>query len=253
MTNKLKISLLAFMFFLGSSLVASAQIKSSAKKKPTETTTPDKKDSDNTETEETKPTTTTSTKKKTDKKTTDKYFDESGGFKHRLWYGASGALNFYGLGENAGNVFTIGLTPMVGYKIIGNWSAGPRVGVTYTNISAFDTKNVRRKVGLLDFSMAAFSRYKIDFFPQVFAHVEYEYMNRQDAYGDQFGRIQLDAEGNVAKARQSRTNGYVGLGYNAGGLVSYEFMALYNLSLTQQERDANVSPINIRAGFTYKF
>jgi hypothetical protein len=223
---------LAFLFFLN--FDASAQIKPSKKKtdEPTE------------QTEETK-SSTTSKKKKTTKKTDD-YFDESGGFKHRLWYGGNFNLGFNG--AEGTSMFTVGLTPMVGYKIIGGLSAGPRVGISYTSIKSFNTQNKVSSVGLTDFTLGAFTRYKA--FKNFFAHGEYEYQSQQSAFGDSFNRIQLDAEGKAIKQRFNRTNYYAGLGYSSGEIFSYEIMALYNFNLPKTSLE---QPITIRAGFTYKF
>ena len=46
---------------------------------------------------------------------TEEYFDESGGFAHRLWYGGGFNLNFGGNGGS--NQLLIGVSPMVGFKI----------------------------------------------------------------------------------------------------------------------------------------
>jgi hypothetical protein len=223
---------LAFLFFLN--FDASAQIKPTKKKtdEPTE------------QKEDAKPSTST-TKKKTTKKT-DEYFDESGGFKHRLWYGGNFNLNFSG--AEGTSLFTIGLTPMVGYKIIGGLSAGPRVGISYTNIKSVDTQNKVSAVGLTDFTLGAFTRYKA--FKNFFAHGEYEYQSQQSAFGDSYNRIQLDASGKAIKKRYDRTNYYAGLGYSSGEIFSYEIMALYNFNLPKGSLE---QPVSIRAGFTYKF
>jgi hypothetical protein len=223
---------LAFLFFLN--MDASAQIKPSKKKtdEPTE------------QTEDTKPSPTKS-KKKTTKKTDD-YFDESGGFKHRLWYGGNFNLGFNG--AEGTSMFTIGLTPMIGYKIIGGLSAGPRVGISYTNIKAYNTQNKVSSVGLTDFSLGAFTRYKA--FKNFFAHAEYEYQSQQLPFGDNNNLILLDAAGKAIKKRFNRSNNYIGLGYSSGEIFSYEIMGLYNLSIPKGSFE---QPISIRAGFTYKF
>ena len=56
---------------------------------------------------------------------TEEYFDESGGFAHRLWYGGGFNLNFGGNGGS--NQLLIGVSPMVGFKINDIFSLGPRV------------------------------------------------------------------------------------------------------------------------------
>lgn len=235
MKKILKISYLALAFMLIGSLTVSAQIKPSAKKKTDEPT----------EQEDAKPSTTT-TKKKTTAKKTDEYFDESGGFKHRLWYG--GSFNLGLSGSDGSSLFSIGVAPMIGYKIVGGLSAGPRFGVTYTSIKSVDTQNKISSVGLTDFSLGAFTRYKA--FQNFFAHVEYEYQSQQTAFGDSFNRIQLGADGKPIKERNSRQNYYGGIGYNSGGIFGYEIMGLYNFNTP---KDSFEQPFSLRIGFTYKF
>jgi hypothetical protein len=237
MKKLLKISYLALAFIFFYSFDASAQIKPTKKK--TDEPTEQKQDDDYA-----KPT------KKTTKKT-DSYFDESGGFKHRLWYG--GNLNLSLSGLNGGSLFAIGITPMVGYKIIGGLSAGPRLGINYTSIKASNTKGGVSTVGVTDYTAGLFTRFKA--FQNFFAHAELEYINQQnpsllqDAQGNLY--IQLDAAGSPLKdARISRNNQYLGLGYSSGDIFSYEIMILYNFNVPKNTFE---QPITYRAGFTYKF
>jgi hypothetical protein len=237
MKKLLKISYLALAFLFFLNFDASAQIKPTKKK--TEESTEQQEDA--------KPGTTA--KKKTTKKT-DEYFDESGGFKHRLWYG--GNVNFSLSGLNGGSLFAIGITPMVGYKIIGGLSAGPRVGITYTSIKSSDTGGGVSSVGVTDYSAGVFTRYKA--FKNFFAHAEYEYINQQypSLFQDNRGNIfiQLDANRKPIKQRESRQNYYAGIGYSSGDIFSYEIMALYNFNIPKTSLE---QPFTIRAGFTYKF
>jgi hypothetical protein len=236
MKKILKISYLAVAFILIGSLSASAQIK------PTK-----KKTEEPTQQEDAKPSTTTTRSSSTKKKKTDDYFDESGGFKHRLWYGGGFDL---GLNSAQGySVFSIGVTPMVGYKIIGGLSAGPRAGINYTNIRATDnrTGNVN-SVGLTDYSMGVFARYKA--FENFFVHAESEYASQQFAADNGQGGILLGADGKPLTKREGRQNTYAGIGYNSGGIFGYEVMALYNFN---PPPNTTTHPIALRVGFTYKF
>ncbi len=234
MKNILKISYLALAFLLISSLTASAQIK------PTK-----KKTEEPTEQEDAKPSTTT-TKKKTTAKKTDDYFDESGGFKHRLWYGGGFDL---GLNSTQGySLFRIGVTPMVGYKIIGGLSAGPRIGVTYTSIRTADNTGKVNSVGLTDYSVGVFTRYKA--FENFFAHAEYEYASQQFVADNGSGGILVGPDGKPFTQRIGRPNYYAGIGYNSGGIFGYEIMGLYNFNLPKNTTD---QPFSLRIGFTYKF
>jgi hypothetical protein len=189
----------------------------------------------------------TTTKKKTTKKEkTDKYFDETGGFKHRLWYGGNFILNYSG-GQGS-SAFTIGATPMIGYKIIGGLSAGPRVGLIYTSYKGYDSQNQITKVGLTDYSVGAFARYKV--FKNFFAHGEYGYASTANIGVDQFDRVILDTNGKPLKDRQGRYDANVGIGYNSGGLIGYEIALLYNLNTPSNSIQ---QPFDIRIGFTYNF
>ena len=228
MNKIIKISYVALALVCMTIQTASAQIKPSAKKKTDEPTT----------------TSPSSPSKKSTK--TDDYFDEKGGFKHRLWYGAGGALNFNSSGDYS--LFTIGLSPMIGYKIIGGLSAGPRLGFTYTNYKGYNTARKISSVGLINYSVGAFVRYKA--FQQFFAHAEYDYESIQYPGGSTYGIITLDPSGKAIKERSGRSNKYLGLGYSSGGLFGYEIMALYNFSITDKTIE---SPVNFRAGITYNF
>jgi hypothetical protein len=221
MKKLLKISYLALAFLFFCTLTASAQIKPSTKKKTDAEPAKEQQDDYSTP---------TSTKKKTTAKT-DSYFDESGGFKHRLWYGGNFIL---GLSSNSyGSSFAIGVTPMVGYKIIGGWSVGPRLGVTY-NSQGFN--GVR--INWTDYAAGAFTRLK--FLETFFLHAEYGYSSKGIGI-DQFAQI----------VKENRVSPAFGGGYNSGnGLFGYEIALLYDPSLAN---NAYVNPLDIRAGFTYKF
>ena len=176
-------------------------------------------------------------------KKADDYFDESGGFKHRLWYGGNFNLNFSG--SQGQSVFVIGVTPMVGYKIIGGLSAGPRFGVTYTSYKGFDSNNSAISLGLTEFSAGPFVRYKL--FKNFFVQGEQEFLRS----------YQEDANGNILLGsdskpiRQGRQNTYGGVGYTSGGgLIGYEISLMYNFTLPT---NSFKQPFDIRFGFNYNF
>ncbi len=167
-------------------------------------------------------------KEKTEK--TDDYFDESGGFAHRLWYG--GMVNFQISGGNGGNTLLLGISPMVGYKVNDFVSFGPRVTFNYIE-GYFPGPNLKiRELGIGAFGRAKFS-------PSIFAHIEYEVLNVKEIsdFGYEFGG--------------SDENFYAGVGYNSalGNGFGYEIMGLYNF----MEEDESRVPIEIRIGFTYNF
>ena len=179
--------------------------------------------------------------KKEKKKDVDEYFDESGGFKHRLWFGGSGTLGFSGF--NGSNQFQIGVSPMVGYKIFEKWSVGPRVSVDYILVKTLLGGGQSRKDNFVFYSLSAFSRFKI--LPTIFAHVEYEHERLPEG-----AAYEYDNQGQVVGFLRKRNNFYAGLGYTSGGLVAYEIYLLYNFL---EDESSSRLPIEYRAGLTYKF
>ena len=130
----------------------------------------------------------------------DEYFDESGNFASRLWYGGGFNLGF--TGSSAYNVFGIGISPMVGYKIIENISIGPRASFNYTHIKGTGTDNRIHKIQPIDFGLGAFGRFKV--IENFFGQVEFEWESVEQFGTDGFGRIAVDSEGNAVTQRQSR-------------------------------------------------
>lgn len=187
--------------------------------------------------------TTQAQTKRSSKKTTEQYFDESKGLKHKLWYGGGFNLGF----QN--NVFQIGISPMVGYKIFEQLSVGPRVEINYT-YRKFD--NVCPQIfnkNTTDFSVGAFTRYK--FLKQFFAHVEYnlEFFENLDPDNDGFISVDCASE-DVISANEQKSNLFIGAGYNSGGLIAYEIALLYNLL---EPEDSIEIPFSLRIGITYQF
>lgn len=172
-------------------------------------------------------------KKKKPAKTekTDDYFDESGGFAHKLWYG--GGLNFQiGPYDNFRNYLLFGLSPMVGYKFTDNISIGPRVSMNYLEVYQ-QGPNLK----LMEWGIGGFGRVK--FTQSLFAHVEYE-SRKVNQISDFTG---------ITEPRDD--NFYLGVGYNSviGNGWGYELLGLYNFL----EDDDYRVPIELRVGVTYNF
>ena len=247
MNTAMKNGILVLLLVFGTVLSVSAQIKPSKKKTTPTTTTPTEQTDKPTESEQTDSKPTTSAKKKTAAKKTDQYFDESGGFKHRLWYGGGFNLNFDGDGQNY-SAFTVGVTPMIGYKIIGGLSAGPRIGFNYTRLKVFEPNNTI-VTNLTDYTAGVFTRYKV--FQNFFAHAEANFSSEKiPGTALQPNVIFKDANGKLLTFKRNTTNYYAGVGYNSGGLVGYEITALYNFGVTKDDRR---SPLDLRFGLTYNF
>ncbi len=171
------------------------------------------------------------TRKKKD--STEEYFDESGGFAHRLWYGGGFNLNF-GNGGGA-NTMILGISPMVGYKINDIISVGPRVSFDYYEIF-IDGSNPRYAFwGIGPFARGKFSE-------AIFAHVEYQ-IQGVSGLNDASDLFQATVD--------NRENFFLGAGYQSsgGGLLGYEIMALYNFL---DDNEFNV-PISFRFGLNYNF
>ena len=169
---------------------------------------------------------------------TDRYFDESQGFTHRLWYGGGIILGF--AGNNTSSAFTIGASPLIGYKITDNFSVGPRFSLAYTNYreEIFFSGNVE-SANLIDYGVGVFTRYKL--FRSFFLHLEYGADNQEFA--------SLDSNLELTTFREVRNNAFVGAGYNDGnGIWGYDIYLLYNTLATGVNR-----PIEFRFGLTYNF
>ena len=186
-------------------------------------------------------------KKKRKKPQQDEYFDESGSFRHRLWYGGGFNLGF--AGSNNYSVFNFGLSPMVGFKVTEEFSVGPRVGIQYTYIKGTGTDLRTHSVSPLSYSVGLFTRYKA--FSNFFAHLEYGVESEQQI-ATLNGFLFIDPETNeVFTERQNNNRFYGGVGYNSGGIVAYEILLLYNFIADDQ--DVIDFPWDIRFGITYNF
>ncbi len=160
-------------------------------------------------------------------------------FADNLWYGGG-----FNLGINGGtgqSAFGIGLSPMVGYKLGGPFSIGPRVAVNYTHFRVRLPNNQVAKANPVSWAAGVFGRIK--FMRQIFAHVEYELA--EDAF---IGNI-TTANG-IEIFRRQTGNTYIGLGYNSGGVFASDITLLYNVTPPPNEL---APPFALRFGFTYKF
>ncbi|MFT4667165.1 MAG: hypothetical protein ACI8YQ_003081 [Polaribacter sp.] len=170
----------------------------------------------------------------------DDYFDESGGkFIDKLWYGSGLTLGF--AGGNNESVFTIGISPMVGYKLTDRFSVGPRVVLDYTLYKTNQVSNSVQRVDLVTYGLGFFGRAKI--FQSLFAHAEYAILSQ--AFPAQSGN-------DLVTFRQNTNNFYIGGGYHSGGGggLGYEIVLLYN---TLEPDDSIDLPIDFRVGFTWGF
>ena len=198
-------------------------------------------------------------KKKKKSSKTDEYFDESG-FVNRLWYG--GTVNFPNFfGGNNYNTFSVGIGPMVGYKVLDNISVGPRVSIDYLYVKG-NAINVNTgqvvlnpsggarslKTNTVSYSVGVFARAKV--LSNFFGHVEYESRNTEQIRVSN-GLLAYDpVADDVLTVKETENNFYLGAGYNSGGLWGYEIMLLYNVNEPDDTIDL---PFIFRGAITYKF
>jgi len=197
-------------------------------------------------------------KKKKKKKKTEQKSENSINFQDRLWYGAGGTLNFGG--TNTQSEFTIGLSPMVGYKFNNWFSAGPRIETAYTSGRVdFGFSNIVTYTQF-DYAGGLFARAKSPF--GIYAHTEYLVRSDQcltDQNGicsienpSRFGNIQITTDDELETKRLTRDSYYIGLGYNSSGFSKFGYEIQLNYDLLVPSGTVNL-PIEIRAGLTYNF
>ena len=158
----------------------------------------------------------------------DDYFDDSGDFASRLWYG--GGLTLWFGSNNNNSAFQGGLSPMVGYKVLGDIvSVGPRVSFLF-----YQEKNDFQNFKQTNWGVGPFARFKV--FQQFFAQTEYEAV---------WIKLRETRSGDEVTATDS--NFYIGAGYNTGG---FEVVFLYNLLEPEDSRNL---PYELRFGYTFNF
>jgi hypothetical protein len=174
---------------------------------------------------------------------TDRYLDESEGFSHHLWYGGGFALDFYRNRRGDYRLFTVGIIPLVGYKITEELSIGPRFSLLYNHYRQDIGFGRVATANMLDYGVGVFTRYKV--LRNFFIHLEY------GLDSEEVPTPFLLADNKWETARQVRNNGFVGIGYNnSAGLLGYDIYLLYNGLL---DKNSIRQPIDMRVGITYNF
>lgn len=173
-------------------------------------------------------------KKKKKKKSESEY-----SLKDHLWYGGGIGLGF---GSTAGySQFGFGISPMVGYKIIGPLSVGPRLSIDYTSVKyqGLGTYN------LFDVELSLFARVKV--FKGLF--IQGEIGTVTDQYLGQ------NNTGNLEKVKRTRPAQYVGLGYNFSngeGGFGQEISIMYDFYIAN-DINAYENPWQYRFAITFGF
>lgn len=159
---------------------------------------------------------------------------ESKGLASKLWYGGGVNIGFGAF--NGASTFVVGVSPMVGYKIVGPLSAGPRVAIDFTSYKQSGFKSV----GLTSVDVGGFVRCRV--FRGLFLQGEVSNKWFQD--------INIYRE----KISDQRVNQRLGAGWNFGepGGAGSEISVLYNFRLAN-DINAWENPIEYRFGFTWRF
>lgn len=160
--------------------------------------------------------------------------EDSKGLASKLWYGGGVNIGFGGF--NGFSSFNFGLSPMVGYKIVKNLSAGPRIAYDFTSLKE---RGVRSLV-LNSFDAGAFVRFRV--FRGLFLQGELsnQWYQDLDAYGEKYN--------------DQRVNQRIGGGWNFGepGGAGSEISILYNFKVAN-DINTYLNPVEYRFGFTWKF
>ncbi len=165
---------------------------------------------------------------------------DGGSFKDRLWYGGGLTLGFQG--GSGYSLFAFGLSPMVGYKVVGPLSIGPRLSVLYTSqkFPGIQTFN------LFDVELSVFARVKI--YRGFFVQGELGSLSDQYVFQDNFN-------GQLGKGTRTRSAQYVGLGYNfsnGNGGFGQEIAVMYDFYVGN-DINSYEQPWQYRIAFTYGF
>lgn len=166
----------------------------------------------------------------------------SSAFASRLWYG--GGLNL-GFGAAQGQSrFLVGVSPMVGYKILPWLSLGPRFGFNFTSFKVTGY----RAANLFDVEAGGFLRLKV--FRGLFLQGELSNEWLQvPTYPTDPGSTRLD------KISYQRSNQRIGAGWNSSagrGGWGTDIGIFYNFA-RQNDLLSDVSPLEYRFGITYNF
>ena len=155
-------------------------------------------------------------------------------FSSKIWYGGGVLLGFNGFSGT--NIFSFGLSPMVGYKVLKSLSIGPRVEFIYTSYKQVGFKSTN----LFDVDAGVFARAKV--FRGLFLQGELSNQWYQNPY-----------LGSNEKDSRQRFNQRLGAGWNwSSGQAGSEIGVFYNFAVAN-ELDSYQNPLNYRFAFTWNF
>ncbi|MFT4834631.1 MAG: hypothetical protein ACI83W_001467 [Marinoscillum sp.] len=151
----------------------------------------------------------------------------SNNFSDKIYFGGGG-------GFGGGNQFlSISASPLVGYKVTDQFSAGMQITYQYNRFAGYSASNY----GGGPFALYAFSQ-------KIFAYSQYEYLSVQPLI--------------ISQGQANRYNFrslFVGMGYNEplGGVVSLQLTALYNLLHGDGTKSPYETPWQFRVGLVAGF
>jgi hypothetical protein len=175
--------------------------------------------------------------KKEKKKEKEKTEKEATPIKDRIWYGFGPQLGFSG-GQGY-SVFTLGVAPMAGFKIIPAVSIGPRASMVFNNYKFTGYK----ATWFVDAEIGGFVRAKV-----------FQGLFFQGEWGNQWQQFPFfGATDKLGKVSVESDNKRLGAGWNnsSGGWGS-ELGVFYNFDIAN-DVNSYYNPFEFRFNFTYKF
>jgi hypothetical protein len=153
-------------------------------------------------------------------------------FGDRIFFGGDFGLQF-------GTVTVINVSPLAGYKVTDDFSAG--IGITY---QYYEDKTFSEPLTTSVFGGRLFGEYQLPMIPNFFAHAEYEVLNYDKLFIDPYYSYR------IYKKNVTANNILVGGGYRQaiGGRAFVNLLLLYNL--TEDENSLYSNPI-IRMGVSF--
>lgn len=159
--------------------------------------------------------------------------------KEHLWYGGGISLGF--AGTSGASAFGFGISPMVGYKVFGPLSIGPRLAIDFASQKFQGYK----AINTVDLALSLFARVRV--FKGLF--IQGEIGTVSDQYIFQNGQGQLE------KGTQTRPAQYVGLGYNFSngeGGFGQEIAIMYDFYVAGDQYAID-TPFQYRFAITFGF
>ncbi len=159
--------------------------------------------------------------------------------------GGGGGDKFYfggGFGLSIGTDYTsISASPLVGYKITDEFSAGLQTTYQYVSYPDFDLK-------FSNYGGGPFTRYVIE--DRYIVHAEYEILSFEYTNG-----IPDPGTGDLQTFRDTYSALWLGGGYreSLGRNAGFFLLALYNVLYDETEPSPYASPLSIRAGVAVGF